>query len=201
VGITGLEAISGFIVGNILGMVMGIGLAFFPLAQRIAKPYMTVVGAIPVFALAPMMIMWFGVGCMAKAFLAMLSTLLIAITNAYEGAVQTDPNLIAMSRSFGASRFQIFRLLVLPSAVSWLISSLRMSIGFALLGAFIGELISADRGLGYAIMKAGGLYDIPRVLAGVVLMVTLALLQTFVVDCVSRRLLRWRVTGQPQGLA
>jgi len=166
-GVTGGEALAGFVLGNVIGACFGLGLWFSDTVARISKPYLVALGAVPVFAIAPMTIIWFGVGIKAKVILAFLATVFVAAAQAYKGAEQVDRLHLQRLRVFGANRWQVFRLLLLPSSVVWVISSLRLTIGLALLGAFIGEFIAADRGLGYMIVKAGGLYDTPRVIVGV----------------------------------
>jgi NitT/TauT family transport system permease protein len=190
--ITGGEAFAGFLAGNVVGMVLGLGLAYSPRLQYVARPYVVIMGSIPIFALAPMMIMWFGVGYFAKVMMAILSTFLVTTVQAYTGATSADPELIELLRSFNASRFEVFKKVVFPSSLEWVVSSFRLTVGFALLGAFIGEFISAERGLGFRILKSGGLFDIPGVIAGVVLIAALALALTKGVDLLSRYVLRWR---------
>jgi len=112
-----------------------------------------------------MMIMWFGTGLFAKIMMAMLSTIIIAFSQSYEGARNVEIKQINLLRSFGANKSLIFKKLIIPSSLIWVFNSLRLTVSFALLGAFIGEFISAEAGLGYRILKAGGLYDVPLVLA------------------------------------
>lgn len=173
--VTGGEALAGFVLGNLVGAALGLSLWYSESIARISKPYLSALGAVPVFAIAPMTIMWFGVGIGAKVILAFLATVFVAAAQAYKGAEQVDVLHLQRLRIFGASRWQVFRFLLFPSSLVWVISSLRLTIGLALLGAFIGEFIAADQGLGYMIVKAGGLYDTPRVLVGVITIVAIAL--------------------------
>lgn len=190
--VTGGEAFVGFVAGNVIGMALGLGLAYSPRLQYVARPYVVVMGSIPIFAVAPMMIMWFGVGFFAKVMMAILSTFLVTTVQAYTGATRADPELIELLRSFDASRLEVFKKVIFPSCLEWVVASFRLTVGFALLGAFIGEFISAERGLGFRILKSGGLYDIPGVIAGVVLIAALALGLTKGVDVLSHYVLRWR---------
>ena len=175
-----------------LAAVLGLGLWFSESVARISKPYLVALGAVPVFAIAPMTILWFGVGIGAKVILAFLATVFVAASQAYKGAEQIDRLHLQRLRVFGAKRWQVFRLLLLPSSLVWVLSSLRLTIGLALLGAFIGEFIAADRGLGYMIVKAGGLYDTPRVLVGVITIVAIAVTVDKAVDLVERQILKWK---------
>lgn len=198
VAVTGGEALAGFVLGNLIGAVVGLSLWYSESVARISKPYLAALGAVPVFAIAPMTIMWFGVGISAKIILAFLATVFVAASQAYKGAEQVDFLHLQRLRVFGAHRWQIFRLLLFPSSVVWVLSSLRLTIGLALLGAFIGEFIAADRGLGYMIVKAGGLYDTPRVLVGVISIVAMALGVGGVVDLIERRTVKWRPRAESE---
>jgi NitT/TauT family transport system permease protein len=175
-------------LGNVAGIILGLFLAFFPILQRIAKPYIVACGAIPIFSIAPMMIIWFGIGFPAKVMMAFFSVFLVATVQAYTGAVEIEPDYLKLLKSMRASRRQIFFKVALPSSVSWVIASLKLTIGFSLLGAFIGEFISAERGLGYRILKEGGTYNIPGVLAALALIVFVAILLNEAVEMVSTRL-------------
>lgn len=190
--VTGGEALAGFLLGNLVGAVLGLSLWYSEAIARISKPYLAALGSVPVFAIAPMTIIWFGIGISAKIILAFLATVFVAASQAYKGAEQVDVLHLQRLRVFGANRWQTFRLLLFPSSVVWVISSLRLTIGLALLGAFIGEFIAAERGLGHMIVRAGGLYDTPRVLVGVISIVVMSLGVESVVDSVERKTLKWR---------
>ena len=133
------------------------------IVAAVARPYITALGTVPIFALAPMVIVWFGIGLWSKIMLAFLATVAVAIVQSYQGAVSIEPRYLRLMKVVGASRWQTFRLLVIPSSLIWVINALRLNIGLALLGAFIGEFISSEEGLGYMINKASGLYDMATV--------------------------------------
>jgi NitT/TauT family transport system permease protein len=189
--VTGGEALAGFLLGNLVGAILGLSLWYFPPVANISKPYLVALGAVPVFALAPITILWFGVGMGAKVILAFLATVFVATAQAFRGAEQVDPLHLNRLRVYGATRRQIFDCLLLPSAAVWMLASLRLTIGSALLGAFIGEFIAADKGLGYMIVRAAGLFDTPRVLVGVFTIVAIALLVDRLIEAVERRALKW----------
>lgn len=188
--ITAFEAVAGFFLGNIIGAAFGISLWYTRTGARIARPYLVALGALPVFAIAPMTILWFGIGIGAKVILATLATTFLAAAQAFRGAEQVDPLLLTRFRTFGAGRGFIFRRLLLPSALTWIVASLRLSVGAALLGAFVGEFIAAEQGLGHVIVRASGLYETPTVLVGVFAMLAIALALDAAVSLVERRLLR-----------
>ncbi|HWQ60250.1 MAG TPA: ABC transporter permease [Candidatus Fimivivens sp.] len=185
--VTGMEALTGFVVGVIFGTIAGFLLWYSPLIARIVRPYIVILGAVPVFAFAPMMIIWFGVGFGMKIAMAALGTFLVALTQAYEGAKNVDIEEFRLLRIFGATRFQVFMTVVLPSSLSWVLSSMKLNVGFALLGAFIGEFISSDNGLGHFMIRAGSFYDVSSVFAGGVYLVFLALLFEKMVNLVEKK--------------
>jgi NitT/TauT family transport system permease protein len=191
--LTAGEALAGFVLGNLVGAVLGIGLWYSESVARLSKVYIAALGAFPIFAIAPMTVLWFGIGVGAKVALAFLATVFLAIGQAYKGVEQVDPLLRRRFRVFGASRWRTFIHLLVPSSAIWIISSLRLTIGSALLGAFIGEFIASERGLGHMIIRASGLYDTPQVLVGVLTMVALAVVLDAVVDVVERVALRGRL--------
>jgi NitT/TauT family transport system permease protein len=172
--VTAVTAFIGFAIGNFLGVGFGIALWYSPAVARISSPYLTVLGSFPVFSIAPMTILWWGTGFGAKIMLAFFATFVLALGQAYHGASQADSHLLARFRILGASRWITFRHLLLPSAVIWIIRSLRLSIGASLLGVYVGELISSDSGLGFMISRASGVYDTDRVIVGVLCFAILA---------------------------
>jgi NitT/TauT family transport system permease protein len=174
--ITGLESLSGFLIGIISGTILGFLLWYSPFIAKISRPYLFVLGAVPAFAFAPIIILWFGIGVGMKIALAAFGTFLISIIQSYEGANSVDLEKFNILRTFGASRFQILKKVIFPSSLSWVLASMKLNIGFALLGAFIGEFISSNVGLGHFMLRAGSLYDIPSVFAGSIFLILLALI-------------------------
>jgi NitT/TauT family transport system permease protein len=190
--ITGQESFYGFLIGNFFGAIIGLSLWYSKRIALLTRPYIITIGSIPIFSIAPMMIIWFGTGMYAKVMLAAISTITIAITQSYEGAKHVDGQQINLFRSFGASRTQIFIKLIVPSSLIWLFNSLKLNISFALLGAFLGEFISSDEGLGHRIFKAGGTYDVALVLASVICIVLLALFFSYIIYLFEKTLLKWK---------
>lgn len=177
--LTFVETVVGFIAGNILGTLLGLSLWFSKKVFEIAKPYIIALGSAPIFALAPLMIIWFGTGIFSKIMMATLSTLFVAMFQAYSGASDVNKDYITLLNTFKANKNQVFRKLIVPSSVVWVISAFKMNVGFALLGAFIGEYISSNAGLGHLILVASGLFDISLVLVGVLMMVLIALILNY----------------------
>ncbi|NER29690.1 MAG: ABC transporter permease [Symploca sp. SIO1C4] len=180
--VTFFEASTGFILGNLLGTIIGLSLWFSNITFLIARPYIIALGSAPIFALSPLLIIWFGTGIFSKIMIATLSTVFVALFQAYTGASEVDKKYLRLLQSFGGSKMQTFRKVIAPSAIVWVVSAFRLNVGFAILGAFIGEFISSTRGLGHLILTASGLFDISLVLSGVFLLICMALLLNFLVS-------------------
>jgi NitT/TauT family transport system permease protein len=186
--VTFTEAALGFMFGNIIGTALGLGLWYSKLAFSIAKPYVLALGSAPVFALAPLLIVWFGTGMLSKVLIATLSTIFIALMQSYTGASEVSNDYLRLMKTFGATQGQTFRKVVAPSSIVWVISAFRLNVGFAILGAFIGEFISSSAGLGHLILVASGLFDISLMLCGVILLTVLAFVLYFLVGQLEPRL-------------
>jgi len=190
--VTGLETLLGFLVGNFIGTVSGLSLWYSRFVSRVVEPFVTALGSIPIIALAPIIIIWFGTALISKVAMSTLSVVIVALVTSYKGAVGVDPDQVNLMRTLGASKFQIFRKLVVPASLADIFAGLKLTVGFALIGAIVGEFMSSSEGLGHAIFKAGSLYIIPKVFAALVATIALALLLTFVVGRTERRLMPWR---------
>src|SRR5687768_6343145 len=190
--VTGLETLLGFLVGNVLGTVLGLSLWYSRFVSRVVQPFVIALGSIPIIALAPMVIIWFGTGLMSKIAMSTLSVVVVALVTSYKGAMSVDPDQINLMRTLGASKPVIFRKLVVPASLTDIFAGLKLTVGFALIGAIIGEFMSSSEGLGHAIFKAGSLYIIPKVLAALVVTIALALILTYLVGKLERLLTPWR---------
>lgn len=186
------EAALGLLIGSIIGSAVGLLLWLSPALAGVARPYIAAIASIPAFAIAPMTIFWFGTGWSSKVALSSLATVFVAVVQAYEGARRSDSDLIAVVGAFGGTRWQAFRFVVMPGTVAWVVVSCRLNVGFAILGAFVGEVIVSSRGLGHYIMRASGLYDVPRVLVGVVGLMVMSGMLLVAVRVLERRLLPWQ---------
>lgn len=175
IGVTALEAILGFIVGTTLGTAVGLAMWTSRTVFMIARPYLVALGSVPVFALGPVLIFWFGTGIWSKVVLGFLSTFVIALVQSYTGATEADPNLLRLTKAFGGTRSQAFFKIVVPSASIWVLSGIRLNIGAALLGAFVGEFISSRMGLGNLIITAEGLYNVNQIWVGAIGIMAIAI--------------------------
>jgi NitT/TauT family transport system permease protein len=176
------EVLLGFIIGNLLGTLVGLSLWYSKTAFLISRPYIIALGSAPIFALAPLLIIWFGTGLFSKIMMATFSTVFIALFQAYTGASEVSNDHIRLMQTFGATKNQTFRKVIAPSSIVWVMSAFRINVGFAILGAFIGEFISSNRGLGHLILVASGLFDISLVLCGVLLLICMALAFNLVIS-------------------
>jgi NitT/TauT family transport system permease protein len=190
--VTGLETIAGFLLGNLIGTAIGLSLWFSRFIARMVQPFILALGAVPIIALAPITIIWFGTGFASKLAMATLSVIVVALVISYKGALGVDPDQVNLMRSLGASRRQIFRYLVVPASLTDIFAGLKLTVGFALVGAIIGEFMSSTEGLGHAIFKAGSLYVISKVFSDLAATVALALILAAVVSHIERLLLPWR---------
>src|SRR6201747_3105388 len=190
--VTGLETLHGFVIGNFFGTLIGLLLWYSRFVSRVVEPFVIALGSIPIIALAPIIIIWFGTGLISNVAMSALSVIIVALDASYKGAIGVDADQINLMRTLGASKFQIFRKLVVPASLTDIFAGLKLTVGFALIGAIVGEFMSSSEGLGHAIFKAGSLYIIPKVFAALVATIALALLLTFVVGRIERLLMPWR---------
>jgi NitT/TauT family transport system permease protein len=174
-GATALETLLGLLMGTFLGTALGVCMWSHPLFEKISRPYITLIGSLPIFALAPMLIIWFGIGLWAKVVMACFATFLVSAIHSYEGAKHASEHYLHFAKTLGTNQWTILKKIIFPGALEWVLTGFKMNISFALLGAFIGEFISSEKGLGFYILKAGSLYDTPKVIFGILMLSVFAL--------------------------
>src|SRR6202011_4473412 len=192
INITLEEAVLGFVIGVVAGVVAGIVLGRIRLLAEVVGPYIKIMNSIPRIVLGSIFIVAFGLGLTSKVLLAIVLVFFGVFFNAFQGTREVDRNLMSNARILGASRWQVTRQVVLPSAFTWIIASLHVSFGFALIGALVGELLGANKGLGLLIRSAQNNFNMNGVLAGMVLVAVIALSAEGLITLLERRLLRWR---------
>jgi NitT/TauT family transport system permease protein len=190
--VTGAETLAGFALGNIVGTAVGLSLWYSRFISRVLQPFVLALGSIPMISIAPIVIIWFGTGFASKVAMATLAVVVVSLIISYKGAMGVDPDQINLMRSLGAAKSQIFRYLVVHSSLTDIFAGLKMTVGFALVGAIVGEFMSSTDGLGHAIFKAGSLYIISKVFAELAVTIILSLILTAVVVKIERILLPWR---------
>jgi NitT/TauT family transport system permease protein len=192
IGITLIETLLAFALGSVLALVVGLWLALNPTASALADPYIKGLNSMPRVILAPIFAVWFGLGIWSKVALGITLVFFVVFFNVYQGIREVSPVVLANSRMLGASRRQLLRTVYLPSATSWLFSSLHTSVGMAFVGAVVGEYLGSAAGVGYLILQAEGVFDINTVFAGIVVLTVCALVLDAIVGAVEERLLVWR---------
>jgi NitT/TauT family transport system permease protein len=186
------EALLGLIIGAAIGITLGFALARSPFAARVLDPYIAMLNAIPRVVLAPMFLLWFGLGIWSKVALAVTLVFFIMFFSTYQGVRDADRGIIDSVRMLGASERQLMRHVLLPSALTWIFSSLQTSLGFAMVGAVVGEYLGAARGLGYVIAQAEGTFDTTGVFAGMTVLSVVVVIASAGVTRLERYLLRWK---------
>lgn len=192
VAVTVEEAVFGFVVGVVLGVVCGVALGRVRLLSDVFGPYIKVFNSIPRIVVGSILIVWLGLGMGSKVVLAAILVFFAVFFNAFQGTREVDRNLIANARLLGASKGQVTRQVVLPSAFTWIIASMHTSFGFALIGAIVGEFLGANKGLGYLITFAQGTFNPGGIFAAMVIIAVVALIAEFLIGLLEKRLLSWR---------
>jgi NitT/TauT family transport system permease protein len=199
--ITLIETVLAFALGTIFGLGVGLWLALSPMASALFDPYIKAANSMPRVILAPIFGVWFGLGIWSKVALGVTLVFFIVFFNVYQGVKEVSPVVLANARMLGANRKQLLRNVYLPSAMSWVFSSLHTSVGLAFVGSVVGEYLGSARGVGYLILQAEGTFDINTVFAGILVLTAFALVLDGVVGVLERRLMKWQPrTGETEKL-
>ena len=190
--VTLTETLLAFGIGTSMGLGAGLWLALSPLTSAIFDPYIKAANSMPRVILAPIFAMWFGLGLWSKVALAVTLVFFIVFFNVYQGVKEVSPTVLANARMLGANPSQLLRTVYLPSATSWVFSSLHTSIGLAFVGAIVGEYLGSARGVGYLILQAEGTFDINTVFAGIMVLTAFALVLDAIVGRIEKRLMKWQ---------
>jgi NitT/TauT family transport system permease protein len=186
-----VEMLLGYVLGASLGLAAAVAMALTPGLEALLRPFIMVAFAVPKVALAPLMILWFGIGVLPKVVLAATFVFFIVFLNTVGGVGSVSPGLVAVVRVMGASRFAVFRKVVFPASMPFVVTALRIGIPAALIGAIVGEFISSNRGVGYLINAASSRYRTAEVFAGILGLLVVVLVMNEVVSALERRALRW----------
>jgi NitT/TauT family transport system permease protein len=186
------EAALAFVIGASAGVVMGFALARAPRIGALLDPYIRLVNALPRVVLAPIFLLWFGLGIWSKVALGITVVFFIVFFNTHQGVRDVDRVVVDNARMLGASEWQLVRHVLVPSAMTWVFSSLNISVGFAMIAVVVGEYLGAARGVGYLISQAEGTFDTTGVFAGMAVLSAVVLMVGWGVSRLERWLLRWK---------
>ena len=182
----------GFVIGAGIGFAFGLTFGKFAFLAEVLDPYITALYSIPKLALAPLFIIWFGIGIESKIAVSASIVFFVVFLNTFSGVREVNPIYIHATQIMGASQWGVMRTVIIPSATTWVITGLKVSVPYALVGTVIGEFMSANRGIGFLIAQATGLFDTASVFGGIIILAVVGALINSLLKLVEARLLRWR---------
>jgi NitT/TauT family transport system permease protein len=192
VGITLLEAFAGLAIGMVSGVAVGLAFGMWKPLEQVGEPFMAALNALPRPAIAPLAVLWLGIGLASKILLAWSLVFFLVFYNTYLGVKTIDQDIINAIRVMRAGPAQMIRIVIFPSVFSWIFAAFRLSVSYALIGAIIGEFVGSSAGLGYQLISAEGLLQTDRVYSALVLVGIIAVLLTSLAKALENRVLKWR---------
>jgi ABC-type nitrate/sulfonate/bicarbonate transport system, permease component len=192
VGVTLRETLLGLLIGCVLGVGAGFALAHWPKAFRLLEPFIMALYSLPRVALAPLFLVWFGIGEGSKVALAASLVFFVMLMNTYTGVREIDQNLVSAARTMGAKSGFIARRILFPSSMTFIFAGLRVSIGLALIGTIVGEMIAGQLGLGQMIAKAANMFDTAQVFGIIIVLAVLAVLMNEAMKLLEARVMKWQ---------
>jgi NitT/TauT family transport system permease protein len=193
--VTFYETVAGFMLGSLIGALLGIWLGVARFMSRLLNPFLFAFYALPKIALAPLLVLWFGLGLESKIALSTVIVFFLVFYNTFTGVREVDQDMIDTVRLMKARRHQVLMHVVIPSAMSWIFAGLKISVPYALIGAIVGELIAANQGLGYLVQRMGADFDTTGVFAVLVVIGLLAIALNHMVEIAQVRQERWKIIG------
>jgi NitT/TauT family transport system permease protein len=190
--VSGIEFAWGYVLSVVVGVPFGIAIGWYRKFAYTCDPFVNAMNATPRVALLPLVIIWLGIGILSKVGIIFLGAVFPLIINTRDGVKTTPHNLLTAARSFGASEWQIFRSVVIPSTVPFILTGLRLAIGRALIGVMVGELYAATAGIGFMITVAGATFQTDKVFVGVLIFAISGMFATEMVDRAERKFDKWR---------
>jgi NitT/TauT family transport system permease protein len=185
-------ALLGLMLGLVAGTLLGFVAALVPLLSELLEPVMILLNAIPRVILAPLFVIWLGIGIGSKVALAFVLVAVLTFFAVYGGIKEVDVRLVERVRTLGGGRWTLVRQVYLPSVTAWVMSNLRVAVGFAFTGAVVGEFVASSRGLGYLLAFAQSQFNAALTIALIVLIMAFVLLLFALTGLLERRLMRWR---------
>ena len=189
---TAEELLVGYTLGLVTGVAVGLILGYWRTGAAIFNPLITAINGIPKIALAPLFLIWFGIGMDSKIAMASMSVFFVMFYNCYMGVITMQQDLVNVLRVMGASRWTIIRKVTLPQITVPLLAGMKASVPFAMIGVIVGEFIAAQRGVGYLIDTATQNFDSATVFAGIIVLMVMMVIGMMIIDLIERRVLRWQ---------
>jgi len=190
--VSGIEFVVGYILSVVVAIPFGIAIGWYKRFAYVCDPFVNAMNATPRIALLPLVIIWLGIGILSKVGIIFLGAVFPLLINTRDGVKTTPHNLLTAARSFGASEWQIFKSVVLPSTVPFILSGLRLGVGRALIGVIVGDLYAATAGIGFMITVAGATFQTDKVFVGVLIFAISGMTLTAVIDRYEHRFDKWR---------
>ena len=191
------ETMLGFLFGALAGFVVGLLLGRIAFLAEVLSPFIVAINSLPKIALAPLLILWFGIGLLMKVVLSVIIVFFLVFYNTFTGVRDVDRDLIDIVRTMGGSQRHILTKIVIPSALLWVFTGLRISIPYALIGAVVGEIFASNRGIGYLINASSTQFDTAGVFAGLIVLTAVSMTLSGILTRVEKRMFRWRQANQP----
>ncbi len=196
VGITVFETLLGLVAGSLAGMAVGLVLPQLRILSRVFEPFLMVLNGIPVIVIAPLFILWLGLGILSKIGISVYIVFFTMFIPVYTASLRLERSFIDALRVMGANRWQIFWKVVMPSAMPSVYTGLKIGSGLALIGAVIGEFVASRSGLGHMILYASGTLDTPTLYLGIIILAIFAAALSFAVDAMGPLLVHWRFADE-----
>lgn len=188
--ITIYETIISFSLGTILGIIIASLLWYNKFMYKVIDPYLTIINSLPKVSLGPIIIIIFGANINSIIIMALLISVIVTIINVYDGFSKTDINKVNLLKSFKATKWQIFKYLVLPSSYSTIISSLKINVSMSLIGVIMGELLVSKKGIGYLIMYGSQVFNLNLVISGIIILMIVSYLMYLLVSYIEKVLIK-----------
>jgi NitT/TauT family transport system permease protein len=195
-GITIFETLLGLVMGSLAGMSIGLILPQLRLVANVFEPFLMVLNGIPVIVIAPLFILWLGLGILSKIGISIYIVFFAMFIPVYTASLRLDTTFVDALRVMGASRRQIFWKVIVPSALPSVYTGLKIGSGLALIGAVIGEFVASRSGLGHMILYASGTLDTPTLYLGIITLAVFAAVLSFAIDALGPLLIRWRFSDE-----
>ncbi len=193
--LTLMEAGVGFLIGSIAGALVGFTLGWVERLGKLLEPFVLSLYTLPKIALAPLFVLWFGIGPMNKIMFSAMLVFFMVFFTTFQGTRQVDRDLVANARMLGANRWAIWTKIAIPYAAIWVFTGIRIGLPYALIGAIVGEFVAADAGVGFRIKEATSFFNTAAVFAGLVVLMVISMILLGLLKLIEMRALRWQTAS------